>query len=108
MLRRSDAPEGDEARAQRQIAAADAELRGLHAKLFVVDQPYWSHIYTGSANATDAAFDANVEFLVELKGRNTTQLRRLLRGRPGRQGDRVRQVARGVPAVARARAVAGR
>ncbi len=47
------------------------ELRGLHAKLYVVDQPYWSHIYTGSANATDAAFNANVEFLVEFKGRNT-------------------------------------
>ena len=50
---------------------ATTDLRGLHAKLFVVDQPYWSHIYTGSANATDAAFNANVEFLVELKGRNT-------------------------------------
>jgi hypothetical protein len=48
-----------------------SELRGLHAKVFVVDQPYWSHIYTGSANATHAAFNGNVEFLVELKGRNT-------------------------------------
>ena len=53
-----DGANGDEAAA----AAADAplattELRGLHAKLFVVDQPYWSHIYTGSANATDAAFE---------------------------------------------------
>jgi hypothetical protein len=47
------------------------ELQGLHAKLFIVDQPYWSHIFTGSANATDAAFNANVEFLVELRGRNT-------------------------------------
>jgi hypothetical protein len=46
-------------------------LRGLHAKLFVVDQPWWSRIWTGSANATRAAFDANVEFLVELRGRNT-------------------------------------
>ena len=52
--------------------AEPVELRGLHAKLFVVDQPYWSHIFTGSANATEAAFNANVEFLVELKGRNTT------------------------------------
>ena len=52
--------------------AEPVELRGLHVKLFVVDQPYWSHIFTGSANATDAAFNANVEFLVELKGRNTT------------------------------------
>jgi hypothetical protein len=72
-----DAVETDAAdEADAPAAAADAplattELRGLHAKLFVVDQPYWSHIYTGSANATDAAFNANVEFLVELKGRNT-------------------------------------
>ncbi len=52
--------------------ADSAALRGLHAKLFVVDQPWWSRIWTGSANATRAAFDANVEFLVELRGRNTT------------------------------------
>ena len=66
---------GDEARDPATSDAAPAEpveLRGLHVKLFVVDQPYWSHIFTGSANATDAAFNANVEFLVELKGRNTT------------------------------------
>jgi hypothetical protein len=66
---------GDEERDPAMGAAAPAEsveLRGLHVKLFVVDQPYWSHIYTGSANATDAAFNANVEFLVEVKGRNTT------------------------------------
>lgn len=48
------------------------ELRGLHAKLFVVDDAWWSRIWTGSANATHAAFNSNVEFLVELKGRNTT------------------------------------
>lgn len=66
---------GDEAGGPAMSAAAPAEpieLRGLHVKLFVVDQPYWSHIFTGSANATDSAFNANVEFLVELKGRNTT------------------------------------
>jgi hypothetical protein len=49
-----------------------AELKGLHAKLFVVDDPYWSRIWTGSANATMQAFSRNVEFLVELRGRNTT------------------------------------
>jgi hypothetical protein len=52
--------------------ALTTELRGLHAKLFVVDDAWWSRIWTGSANATAAAFNANVEFLVELKGRNTT------------------------------------
>ena len=68
-------PSGDEERDPAMSAAAPAEpveLSGLHVKLFVMDQPYWSHIYTGSANATDAAFNANVEFLVEVKGRNTT------------------------------------
>jgi hypothetical protein len=64
--------DGEAADASASTPLASTELRGLHAKLFVVDQPYWSHIFTGSANATDAAFNANVEFLVELKGRNTT------------------------------------
>lgn len=63
---RSEASEGVDA------MPAPADLRGLHAKLFIVDQPYWSSIFTGSANATGAAFGANVEFLVELKGRNMT------------------------------------
>jgi hypothetical protein len=52
--------------------AETAELRGLHAKLFVVDDAWWSRIWTGSANATMQAFSRNVEFLVELRARNTT------------------------------------
>jgi hypothetical protein len=48
------------------------ELEGLHAKLFVVDDAWWSRIWTGSANATMPAFEQNVEFLVELKARNVT------------------------------------
>jgi hypothetical protein len=51
---------------------APIELQGLHAKLFVADAPYWTSIWTGSANATMQAFARNVEFLVELRGRNTT------------------------------------
>ena len=43
-------------------------LVGLHAKLFVADKGDRAHIWTGSANATDAAFTSNVEFLVELTG----------------------------------------
>lgn len=50
----------------------EAELHGLHAKLFVVDDAWWSRIWTGSANATTQAFARNVEFLVELKARNIT------------------------------------
>lgn len=45
------------------------ELRGLHAKLFVAEVGERTLVWTGSANATDAAFGGNVEFLVELRGR---------------------------------------
>jgi hypothetical protein len=71
-LAETDPPETTEEPAAEAGPGLDTELRGLHAKLFVVDDAWWSHIWTGSANATDAAFNANVEFLVELKGRNTT------------------------------------
>jgi hypothetical protein len=40
----------------------------LHAKLFVVEQGRSASLLTGSANATYAAFNGNVEFLVELTG----------------------------------------
>ena len=77
-----DAPEvSDEGN---EPAAPDAELRGLHAKLFVIDDAWWSHIWTGSANATGAAFNGNVEFLVELRGRNTTHgAAKLVEAAPG-------------------------
>ena len=51
--------------------SADGEIdltRGLHAKCYVVDAGWKSHVFTGSANATEAAFNGNVEFLVELVG----------------------------------------
>ena len=44
-------------------------LSGLHAKLFVMDDGWKANVWTGSANATDAAFNINVEFLVCLRGR---------------------------------------
>lgn len=65
-----DPPDEPAPAASGDVPTEPSDLRGLHAKLFVVDQPYWSHVFTGSANATHAAFEANVEFLVELKGRN--------------------------------------
>ena len=52
-------------------SSADGEIdltRGLHAKCYVVDAGWKSHVFTGSANATEAAFNGNVEFLVELVG----------------------------------------
>lgn len=53
-------------------------LSGLHAKLFLMDDGYKARLWTGSANATNAAFPdpqekmdrdkGNIEFLVELVG----------------------------------------
>jgi len=48
-----------------------ASLSGLHAKLFVADTGWDAHVWTGSANATSAAFSGNVEFLVELIGKKS-------------------------------------
>jgi hypothetical protein len=44
-------------------------LDGLHVKLYVADAGSEGKIWTGSANATDAAFGKNIEFLVELRGK---------------------------------------
>jgi hypothetical protein len=44
------------------------ELSGLHAKLFVADEGWKARVWTGSANATTAAFERNVEFLIEFVG----------------------------------------
>jgi len=45
---------------------------GLHAKVYVADAGWKAHVWTGSANATTAAFSGNVEFLVRLSGRKST------------------------------------
>ena len=42
--------------------------RGLHAKCYVIDNGWKASIWTGSANATEQAFNGNIEFLVELMG----------------------------------------
>ncbi len=46
-------------------------LAGLHAKTYVADQGWNATLWTGSANATAAAFANNVEFLVELSGKKS-------------------------------------
>ena len=53
------------------IDALGDDLRGLHAKLFVADDGWDARLWTGSANATSAAFQRNVEFLVELRGKKS-------------------------------------
>ncbi|QDU46848.1 hypothetical protein Mal52_53710 [Symmachiella dynata] len=50
--------------------AGQDNLSGLHAKVYIADQEGEGHIWTGSANATDAAFGKNVEILVELVGKH--------------------------------------
>ena len=48
----------------------DNTLSGLHAKLFAFDDSGIGRVWTGSANATNAAFHQNVEFLVEMRGQS--------------------------------------
>ena len=55
-----------------EVEPSEIPLRGLHTKLFVADIGWGAKIWTGSANATAAAFRRNVEFLVELTGRSWT------------------------------------
>lgn len=51
--------------------AVGGMLRGLHAKLFTFELGWDAHVFTGSANATSAAFTGNVEFLAELIGKKS-------------------------------------
>ncbi len=44
---------------------------GLHAKIYVADDGWQGRVWTGSANATNAAYGRNVEFLVELRGKKS-------------------------------------
>lgn len=53
------------------VDADHPELSGLHAKVFVGERNRRAAVYIGSANATGAAFERNVEFLVELDGWRT-------------------------------------
>ena len=45
------------------------DLAGLHAKLYIFESGSEAAVFTGSANATQAAFQQNVEVLVELRGK---------------------------------------
>ena len=45
------------------------DVCGLHAKLFIADQGWDASVWTGSANATEAAFERNVEFMVQMLGK---------------------------------------
>lgn len=43
-------------------------LRGLHAKVIIQERGRNAHVLVGSANLTDAAWDGNTEFMVEVVG----------------------------------------
>lgn len=47
---------------------ARGHLSGLHAKVVVLDRPEGSQVLIGSANATGAAWNDNVEVMVQLTG----------------------------------------
>jgi hypothetical protein len=47
------------------------QLSGLHEKLFICDDGWNTDVWTGSANATSAAFEKNVEFLIRLRGKKS-------------------------------------
>ena len=61
-----DLQEGTEEAAEEQDTPES--LSGLHAKIVLADQGNETHLWTGSANATNAAYHRNVEFLVQLTG----------------------------------------
>ena len=61
--------------------------RGLHAKCYVIDDGWKASIWTGSANATEQAFNGNIEFLVELVGpKSKFGVDALLRKEAGKTG----------------------
>ncbi len=49
----------------------DSALSGLHAKLFIQEDGWNASVFTGSANATTAALNRNVEFITELIGKKS-------------------------------------
>lgn len=76
----------------RQPAVADEHgdpgrrLAGLHAKLFLFDTDDGARLFTGSANATAAAFAGNVEILAELRGPSSAGVDAVLADTPGETG----------------------
>ena len=52
-------------------AVSDIPLVGLHAKVYITEERWNARVFTGSANATRSAFNRNVEFLVELRGKKS-------------------------------------
>lgn len=64
-------PTADQDQEPTEPGADQPELGGLHAKVYLAEAHRRAVLFVGSANATDAAFERNVEFLVELEGSRT-------------------------------------
>lgn len=62
-------------------------LQGLHAKFYVIESGRDVSAYFGSANATDAGFSRNVEFLVELYGKRAACGIKVALGEDGEEGE---------------------
>jgi hypothetical protein len=60
----------DEARPIEEPLDSESKLTDLHAKFYAIDSLEGVRIWTGSANATDAGFGANVEFLAQLRSKD--------------------------------------
>jgi len=83
-----DQQPADEALAER----VGETLVGLHAKLFITERGWNTTMVTGSPNATDAAFDGNVEFAVALTGpRKLVGIKAFL-GDDGEEGSMIRML----------------
>lgn len=68
LLMPSEASTGSEPPSGTLYSAPPPGLRDLHAKLIIVERSKRAHVFVGSPNATDAAFNGNVEVLCELIG----------------------------------------
>jgi hypothetical protein len=66
-----DQPEVEESTEAPTESADVMPANDLHAKVYIADRGWDASVWTGSANATHAAFDGNVEFLVELRGKKS-------------------------------------
>lgn len=96
------APEASDAEESADKSSCDAQgsasnnrempLSGLHAKVYVADNGHSASVFTGSANATYAAFYQNVEFMVELSGKKSKCGVEAILGTP--DGEEKHQVAR--------------
>jgi len=64
----TDEPKIEHGEAESNEIDEGSSLSGLHAKVYVADVGDRGYVWSGSANATNAAFDGNTELLVELSG----------------------------------------